>query len=46
MLQLNISLATYFDVPPELKRVNQPERRGRRPSAPQPPPPESRESEG
>jgi Tfp pilus assembly protein PilO len=46
MLQLNISLATYFDVPPELKRVNQPERRGRRPSAPQPPPPENPQSEG
>jgi len=30
MLQLNISLATYFDAPAELKRVNEAERRGRR----------------
>ena len=30
MLQLSISLATYFDGPLELKRVNERERRGRR----------------
>jgi Tfp pilus assembly protein PilO len=30
MLQLNISLATYFDGPPELRRLNDLERRGRR----------------
>jgi len=31
LLQLNISLATYFDAPPEVKRSNEIERRGRRP---------------